>query len=433
MCTIALGKATPCYNLHMPKHVSRWLKKLGPGFITGAADDDPSGIATYTQVGAQFGLAQLWTAAVTLPCMIAVQEMSARIGLAAGQGLGAIIRKNYPRWVMWSFITLLIIANTLNIGADMGAMSEAVQLLIPRAPFVVIALGFTALILILEILVTYKTYVTILKWFAFTLLGYLITAIIVTTDWISLLTHAVLPTIHLKREFMLGLVAVLGTTISPYLFIWQSHEEVEEKIALGRTTVAARKGIATNEIKAMRQDVILGMSFSNLIMFCIIATAAAVFFRHGITDIQTSAQAARALEPLAGRFATLLFTLGIIGTGLLTIPILSASASYMIADACGWSNGLYKKFRHAHGFYGVITLSTLIGLLINFIGIGSIKALIFVAILNGLITPPLLIVMLAIANNKQLMGRHVNGRLSNVLVSVTIVGMTLAGTLMFVL
>lgn len=413
--------------------VSRWLKKLGPGFITGASDDDPAGIATYTQMGAQFGPAQLWTAAATLPCMIAVQEMSARIGLAAGTGLGTILRMHYSRWILWPFVTLLLIANTLNIGADLGAMADAARLLVPWIPFSIFALAFTILILVLEIFLTYKTYATVLKWLAFSLVSYLITVFLVINDWGSLLSRAVVPTVRLDRNFILGLVAIFGTTISPYLFIWQSHEEIEEEIAKGRKTLTSRKAAARGNIKAMRPDVIIGMTFSNVIMFCIMAIASVIFFCNGITDIQTSAQAARALEPLAGRFAATLFTVGILGTGLLAIPILSASAAYVFAGACGWSNGLYKKLGKAYGFYGVITISMFVGLALNFVGVNPIKALIYSSVLNGLITPPLLLVMLAIANNSGIMGRSVNSRTSNVCVGITILLMAFAGSLLFIL
>lgn len=412
----------------------RWfLNKLGPGFITGASDNDPSGIATYTSVGAQFGLGQLWTALFTLPLMIAVQEMSARIGMVTGDGVTATLRKRYARWILWAFIGLILIANTLNIGADLGAMADAAHLLVPEVSFPLFALFFTFLILTLEIFITYKTYATILKWFCLTLLGYVVTAFLVTADWKDVLFHTFLPTIIWNKEFLIGLIAIFGTTISPYLFIWQAHEEIEEEIAEGRDTLAKRRGATKKEIRRMQEDTASGMGFSQLVSYFIITTAALVFFRHGLTDIQSSAEAARALEPLAGHFAQLLYAVGIIGTGLVAVPVLSASASYAFADGFGWREGLYRKFRDAHGFYGVITLATLVGLAINFIGINPIKALIACAVVNGLITPFIIAIMLIVANNKKIMGKYVNGTISNALSVATILLMAAAGVLMFVL
>jgi NRAMP (natural resistance-associated macrophage protein)-like metal ion transporter len=417
----------------MNRVVRRVINKLGPGFITGSADDDPSGIATYTSVGAQFGLGQIWAAFISLPFMISVQEMCGRIGLVAGEGLGSILRKHYSRWLLWSFVVILLIANTINIGADLGAMADAAHLLIPVIPFPVFAILFTILILVLEIFITYKTYASVLKWLCFSLLSYVVTAFIVTTDWPNVLVHAVIPRITFSREYILALIAVLGTTISPYLFIWQTHEEVEEEIAGGRATLAERKGATAAEMKAMRTDTYSGMTFSNFMTFFIIATAAGTFYRHGMFDIQSTADAARALEPLAGRFAQLLYSVGILGTGLLAVPVLSASASYALADSFQWKQGLSKKFRDAHGFYGIITFSTLIGLLINFTGINPIKALIWAATLNGIVTPPLVAILLVVANNKRIMGKWTNGLWSNIFGIGTVVLMGIAVLLLFVL
>ena len=412
---------------------AKLLNRLGPGFITGASDNDPSGIATYTQVGAQFGLSMVWTSIFVLPFMTAVQEMSARIGMVAGDGVTMVLRNKYPKWLLWIFVVLILGANTLNIGADLGAMADSARLLAPQIPFPVLAIFFTLLTLVLEIFITYKTYANILKWFALTLLSYMFTALLVTTDWRDVISHAVIPTLSLNRDFILALVAVFGTTISPYLFIWQSHEEIEEEVAQGRTTTEMRKGATQKEMQRMRQDTVVGMTFSQIITFFIITTAALTFFRHGLYDIQTTAQAAQALEPLAGHFAKLLFAVGVIGTGLLAVPVLSASASYALSDAFHWSEGLYKKFREAHGFYGVITISTLIGLLINFVGINPIKALFWTAVVNGLVTPPIIAIMLLVANNKKIMGKFKNGWLSNTLCGITLCVMTLAAVLLFVL
>jgi NRAMP (natural resistance-associated macrophage protein)-like metal ion transporter len=417
----------------MPSAIRRLLQKFGPGFITGSSDDDPSGIATYTQVGAQFGLGQLWTVLLMFPLMTAVQEMSARIGMVAGDGVTMVLRSRYPRWVLWLFVSLLLIANTINIGADLGAMADSAHLLVPQIPFTVLAILFTFLILILEIFVTYKTYAAILKWFALSLLSYVFTAFLVTTNWPDVIAHLVIPSFQMTKDYVLAIVAVAGTTISPYLFIWQSHEEIEEEIALGRNTSKARKGATKAEIRSMREDTLIGMSFSQLVTFFIMTTAAMTFFRHGLFDIQTTSQAAQALEPLAGKYASILFAAGIIGTGLLAVPVLSASASYAMSDAFQWNEGLYRKFREAHGFYGVITVSTLVGLLINFIGINPIKALIWTAIVNGLITPPIIAIIIVVANNKKVMGRYTNGWLSNALCILTFVLTTIASVLVFVL
>lgn len=417
--------------MHNP--VRSVFRRLGPGFITGASDNDPSGIATYSQVGAQFGLGMLWTAIFSLPFMIAVQEMSARIGMVAGDGITKVLRTRYPKPLLWIFVSLLLVANTLNIGADLGAMADAAHLLLPQVPFTVLAIFFTLLILVLEIFITYKTYANILKWFAMTLFAYVLTAFIVQADWSEILTHALIPSFAFTRDSIMALVAIFGTTISPYLFVWQSHEEIEEEIAEGRTTSRQRKGATAIEIRNMRKDTVVGMGFSQFITFFIIATAAMTFFRNGLHDIQTAADAARALEPLAGNFAQILFAVGIIGTGLLAIPVLSASASYAMADALNWREGLSRKFRDAHGFYGIIIVSTLVGLLINFIGINPIKALIWAAVFNGLVTPPIIAIMLIVANNKKVMGKFVNGRWSNIFCGATLVLMTSIAVLLFLL
>lgn len=409
------------------------LKRLGPGFITGASDDDPSGIATYTQSAARFGYAQLWTAAWSLPFMIAIQEMTARLGMVTGQGLAATIRKRYPAWVLWLVVVLVFTANTVNIGANLGAMADATALLLPGAPVAVYAVGYAIVILLLEIFITYKTYANVLKWFALSLFSYVVTAAVVTVDWSVVVFHAVVPTFVLERDFILMLVAILGTTISPYLFLWQSSTEVEEEIAEGRTTLVRRRGASTKEIREMRADVAGGMTFSNLIMFFIMTTAAMAFFGNGLHDIGSSAEAARVLEPFAGRFASLVFAIGIIGTGLLAVPVLSASASYALSDALGWSGGLYKKLRQAHGFYGAITIATLVGLLMTFFGVNPIRALILAAALNGLVAPVLIFIILRLANDGRVMGRWTNGPLSNVLCWGTFAVMTVSAVLLFVL
>ena len=413
--------------------LKHFIARFGPGFITGAADDDPSGIATYTQTGAKFGYGLLWTSLFMLPMMSAIQEAVGRIGMVTGQGLTAVIRKRLPKWVLYVFVGLIVTANTINIGADLGAMSDAARLLVPNIPFTAMALIFTIVILALEIFVSYKAYAKILKWFSFALLSYAVTVIMVTQDWGALAQGLILPHFEFNGTFLMMIVALLGTTISPYLFVWQSNEEVEEEIAAGRTTVAQRRGATKAEMKDMRQDTFAGMFFSQAIMFCIVATAASTFFKHGLFDIQSSAQAAQALEPLAGRFASLVFAVGVIGVGLMAVPVLSASASYAMSEAFGWKEGLYKKFREAHGFYGVITISTLIGLLINYIGINPIQALIYAAVINGLATPPLIAIILKVANDKHIMGKWRNGWLSNSLCYFTLAATLVCAILMFVI
>ncbi|MFA5022407.1 MAG: Nramp family divalent metal transporter [Patescibacteria group bacterium] len=415
------------------KEKQSFWKKLGPGFITGASDDDPSGIATYTQVGAQFGFGQIWTVLLMWPLMVSVQEMVARIGMVTGQGISAVIKKNYAKWVIYLFVILILIANTVNIGADFGAMADSMHLILPQIPFVVFAIIFTILILVLEIFISYKTYAKILKWLALSLFSYLLTLLIVTGSWQEILFNTLVPHFIFSKEFILALTAVLGTTISPYLFVWQSNEEVEEEISIGRTSIFKRKGATKEEIVRMRKDTMIGMAFSQIITFCIIGTAANTFFKNGIFDIGSTAQAAQALEPLAGRFASLIFSIGIIGTGLLAIPVLSASAAYAFSEAFSWKEGLYKKLRDAHGFYGVITIATLVGLLINFIGINPIKALVLAAVLNGIVTPPLLAIILKVANNKKIMGQHKNGKLANALGICTLVFTAACVVLIFTL
>jgi len=419
-------------NDSAPKKERVW-DKLGPGFVTGASDDDPSGIATYTQVGAQFGLAQLWTTFVNLPLMIAIQEMVGRIGMVTGEGLVSILRKNYAKPIVWMVVALVFIANTINIGSDLGAMADSTRLLVPSIPFNLLLIAYTVLILILEIFLSYRTYASVLKWFAVSLLGYMLTAFIVTTDWHAILAAAFIPTFRLDRDFVTGFVALLGTTISPYLFIWQANEEIEEEIDAGRTTIKQRRGAATREIKKMRRDTAVGMTFSQSITFFILVTAAETFFVHGLHDIQTTAQAAEALRPLAGRFASYIFAFGIVGTGMLAVPVLSASASYALSEALRWNSGLYKKLKQAHGFYGAITIATLIGLLINFVGINPVKALYWTAVLNGIITPPLVLIILMVANNKKIMGKWANGRWSNFFGGLALLATTGAVVLFFTL
>ena len=324
---------------------------LGPGLTTGAADDDPAGIATYSQAGAAYGFKFLWTALLTFPFMAVVQEMCARIGLVTGRGLASVMRTHTPRWVLYVSTGLLFGANTFNIAADLGVMARAVQLLIP-ANFILLVVGFAVLSLYLEIFTTYKEYAKILKWLTLFLFSYVLTGLIVDINWQDALKATFLPSIELDRNAIILLTAILGTTISPYLFFWQTSQEVEAQIEEGKTTIKSREVLTTpNEIRKMRVDVWWGMLLSNLVMFFIIAVCAATLFTNGITNIEDASQAALALKPLAGNFSYLLFTLGIIGTGMLAIPVLAGSSSYAISEALGWREGLYRKFKQAHAFY----------------------------------------------------------------------------------
>ncbi|EKD85497.1 MAG: hypothetical protein ACD_38C00012G0011 [uncultured bacterium] len=405
-----------------------YWKSLGPGLTTGAADDDPSGITTYSQAGAQYGFNFLWLAGYTLPLMATVQEMCARIGLVTGRGLAANIRQYYPRWVLYIATSLLFFANTLNIGADLGAMAKATQLLFPSLSFTNLILGFTIISLSLQIFTTYEKYAKYLKWLALVLLAYVFSALTVNLNWNVLLQNAVWPTIVINRDQIFLITAVLGTTISPYLFFWQTSQEVEEQILDGKTTLKLRQEETTlQEVRSMRTDVWSGMFLSNLVMFFIIAACAATLNAAGITNITSAAQAAEALRPIAGDRVYLLFALGIIGTGMLAVPILAGSASYALSESFGWKFGLYRKLREANAFYGIIIIAMAIGLLINLLGFDPIKALIYTAVFNGLIAPVILIPIVLLSCNSKIMGRWVNGRLTTILGWLIVALMILAG------
>ena len=396
--------------------IKNFFKSAGPGFITGASDDDPSGIAVYSQTGSQFGYGQLWTALFSFPFMAAIQEMCGRIGLVTGKGLAGVIKKNYSKKILYFSVLVLLLANTINIGADLGAMASSGQLVFGIS-FIYWLLGITALTLVLEIFVSYKVYAKILKYFAFSLLSYVVVAFVVKQDWLQILVSTFVPTFALTKEYLFNIVAILGTTISPYLFFWQANEEVEEEVEK-RELKSMGAGIPKfkkKDINNLRTDTISGMFFSNLIMFFIIVTTASTLGVHGMFNIETADQAAQALRPIAGDFAYLLFALGIIGTGLLAVPVLAGSASYALSEVFKMKEGLYRKFKQAHGFYGVITIATVVGLLVNFIGVPSFKMLYYTAILNGLAAPPLMFIIMKISNNKKILGRYTNKKISNVL------------------
>lgn len=388
---------------------NNYWKNLGPGLTTGAADDDPSGIATYSQTGAQYGFQFLWLAGFTFPLMSIVQEMCARIGLVTGRGLAGNIRIHFPRWVLYLCTALLFFANTLNIGANIGAMAKSTQLIFPDISFSTLVLVFAIVGLGLQIYVPYERYAKYLKWLALILLSYVAVALMVDMNWGQLLKSAVIPSMSFSREQIFLVCAILGTTISPYLFFWQTSQEVEESILKGQTSLKLRQeAVSKKEIKIMRQDVWSGMFLSNLVMFFIIAACAATLFDNGIHNIQTAADAAAALKPIAGDKAYWLFALGIIGTGMLAIPVLAGSASYAMSEAFGWKTGLYRKLREANAFYGIIIIATLIGVALNFVGIDPIKALIFSAVVNGLVAPVILATIVILSMNKKVMGEWVN-------------------------
>lgn len=387
---------------------------MGPGFITGASDDDPSGIGTYAQTGAQFGYTQLWTAFFSFPFMTIVQEMCGRIGMVTGKGLAGVIKTHYAKSVLYVAVLLLVVANTINIGADLGAMASSAQLLV-GIPFIYWLLGLTIVVLLLEIFIPYPVYARILKYLTFSLFAYIIAAFAIKQDWSKIVYATFIPTLSFNKDYLLNIVAILGTTISPYLFFWQADEEVEEEIEHHKLR-AMGKGIPrvnNRDIGEMRFDTIVGMFFSNLVMFFIIVTTASTLGSHGINTIQTADQAASALRPIAGDFAFLLFAAGIIGTGLLAVPVLAGSAAYALSETFNWKEGLGKSFTQAHGFYGVITLATLIGLLVNFTPIKPFQMLYYTAILNGICAPPLLVLIMLIGSNKKIMGKYTNGPLSN--------------------
>ncbi len=399
--------------------IKRFLKILGPGLVTGASDDDPSGIATYSQAGAKFGFATLWTALITFPLMAAIQEMCARIGLVTKQGLTSNIRTNYPKAILYIMIVFTFPAVILNIGADLAGMGAVANLIIPGIPSYAFTIGFTILLMALIIYLPYKKISSILKYLCLSLFVYLLIPFLVKQDLREILRHTFIPTIKFDKEFISILVAILGTTISPYLFFWQAIMEAED-------IKHKKKNLFVNKrmIQSMETDVKFGMFFSNLVMYFIILTTASVLFQNGIREITTVEQAAKALEPLAGSSSYLLFALGVIGTGLLAIPVLSGCLSYMLSETFNWKGNLDKKYYQAKPFYWVIIVSLLIGLAINFIGISPVKALLYTAILYGISSPVLIAVILHISNNKKVMKEYTNGKWSNILGVITLLFMT---------
>ena len=410
--------------------VRRFFGALGPGLITGAADDDPSGIATYSVTGAQLGTSLLWTAFISWPFMAMVQMMCARIGMVTGHGLAGALRKKFPRWTLVVAAFALLAANTINIGADLLGMSDAAEMLtgLNSHWFVVL---FGVAIAWATVRMRYTHIAGTLKWLALFLFAYVITAVHIGPDWGAVARDAFIPSLPRSSLGWAALVAILGTTISPYLFFWQASQEVEEEKAMGRRMLIRRTGATSKELATRRLDVGVGTFFSNLVMFFIILTTALVLHRHGITNIETSRQAAEALKPLAGRFAALLYTVGLIGTGLLAIPTLSGSAAYAFAETFGWRQGLDQKLRNARYFYAVVIASTALGILMDFVNINAVKALFWTAVINGLLAPFLLMAILIAASDRKLMNGQPSSWLSRVLVGLITLAMFGAAMGMF--
>lgn len=398
------------------KGFGRFMRIIGPGVVTGAADDDPSGIATYTQAGAQFGLQLPWTMLFTYPLMTAVQEACARVGAVTGKGLAAIIRDNYSKKVLFPVVLLVVAANTFNIGSDIGAMAASTQLIIPWLSFPVLAVGFAVLMLLLEIFVPYRMYVRILKWLALALFSYFITAFLVYVPWFDVLKATLIPHIEFNQEFLYMIVAIFGTTISPYLFFWQASNVVEDEISEHRL---AQKGgipkISKRYLRRLRIDTVVGMLFSNVTAWFIIVVGAVVLGSHGITNVGSAADAAKAIEPLvqgfpnAGYISKVIFAVGVIGIGLLSVPVLAGSSSYAIAETFNWKEGLFRRFKQAREFYIIIVIGTLVGLSFNFIGLDPIKALIFTAVFNGIAAVPLIFFIAKLSSRKDIMGDYKSG------------------------
>jgi len=419
------------------KNFNRFLRILGPGIVTGAADDDPSGIATYSQAGARYGFGFLWVFPIMYPLLMAVQESCSRIGAVTGKGLATVIKENYSKKLLYMSILLVVVANTINIGADLGAMAATTQLFV-KLPFELLAIMYAIIIILLVVFVSYKKYAKILKWLAIVLLAYPVTALLVGQNWAELFrnTFAVMPTINADTIYIL--VGILGTTISPYLFFWDTSEVVEEEIAHHRLSETGKiPRVNKHFLRNIRLDNFMGMTLATVTAWFIVVACASVLFKNGIHNIETAADAARALEPLvqgfpyAGLIAKIIFSIGIIGIGLLAVPVLAGSSAYAIIETLGWKEGLYRKFSKAIGFYVVIIVATIVGLVINFVGIDPIQALIFTAVFNGIAAVPLLWMIARVGNNSKIMGVYKNGAVSNIFVRIALAVMTLAVLALF--
>jgi NRAMP (natural resistance-associated macrophage protein)-like metal ion transporter len=414
-----------------PLRVHQFFSELGPGLITGAADDDPSGISTYSVTGASFGYAPLWTALFSFPLMVSVQLMCARLGMVSGLGLAGVIRRQYPRWVLWGACSLLIFANVVNIGADLGGMADATEMVTGVNSLVWTPI-YAILIISLLFWTSYRFIAKVFKWLTLVLFAYVITAFLAHPDWRAVLYSTLVPHVEWSSAYLATFVGILGTTISPYLFFWQSSQEVEEERKRGRQTVAEREGATAEELRKSRTDVITGMFFSNLVMYFIILTTAATLHAHGKTTIDTAQQAAEALKPLAGNGAYLLFTLGLIGTGMLAVPVLAGAAAYAVAEASNWRGTLEDKPRLAKKFYAIVASSMILGLALDYAGFNAVKMLFWSAVLNGVLAPPLIVLVVLLTSSRKVMGDHVNPPVLRWLGWVTAAVMAVAAVAMFV-
>ena len=392
-----------------------YFHRIGPGLITGAADDDPSGIGTYSQVGAAFGFTMLWSTFAALPLAVAVQEATARLGLFSGKGLAALIKEQFPRWVLYVALVLVVSANSFNIGADLGSMAAATRLIVPL-PHVSLVVAFAVLMAIIEIVLPYHQYSRVLKWLCVSLLSYIAVLFIINVSWVDVASEIVSPSITFNKTTIAALIALFGTTISPYLFFWQTSEEVEELNNEGERT--ADDGDAVGHLRAMRGDVVAGMSSGVIVMFAIMVTSAATLGTAGIRTVSTAEQAAMALEPLAGSAAKYLFALGIVGTGLLAIPVLAGSTSYALAETFGWREGLSLKLSQARAFYMVIVVSMCLGMVMNLVGLDPVRALYWSAILNGVAAPPLIVMIWVLSRRESVLGKRRSGGLSSTFVGL---------------
>jgi len=414
-----------------PNRLKRFLKALGPGLITGASDDDPSGIGTYAVAGASVGYSVLWTALVTLPLMATVQFICAKIGMVSGQGLAGVLRRHYPRALLYPAVSALLVANTINAGADIGAIAAGINIIVP-IPIIWMIVPLVIVILALQILCSYRVIANIFKWLTLALFAYIGSSLFAKPDAAVVLRATLIPSISLDSTFLTTLVAILGTTISPYLFFWQSSQEVEEEVHMGRTRLWQRRGATDSELKYAAVDVITGMFFSVVVMYCIMLSTAATLHQTGQTEIKSAADAAQALRPLAGDAAGVLLAFGLIGTGFLAVPILTGSAAYAMSEAFGWRYGLDENPGRAKQFYGVIIAATVVGMCINFAGINPIDALFWTAVLNGFVAPPLMVVIMLVANNRRIMQNRTNGRLTNTLGWLATIAMFTAAIAMVV-
>jgi NRAMP (natural resistance-associated macrophage protein)-like metal ion transporter len=426
-------KPTKRHRRHraVQRQFRRFFNQLGPGLITGAADDDPSGISTYSVTGAAFGYAPLWTALFSFPLMTAVQMMCARLGLVTGEGLAGVIRGHYPRWVLWSACALLVIANTVNIGADLGGMGKVTEMITGISSFVWTPI-YALVIASLLIWSSYYTIARIFKWLTLVLFSYVVAAFLAKPDWAAVIRSTLIPHVEWTGDYWATLVGLFGTTISPYLFFWQASQEVEEERSEGRLMVEARKGATDFELRKSRNDTVTGMFFSNLIMYFIILTTAATLHAHGKTTISTAQDAAEALRPLAGNGAYWLFSLGLIGAGMIGVPVLAGSSAYAVSEGAVWPGSLADRVGLSRGFYAIIGVGLALGLSLNYAGFNAVSMLFWSAVLNGVLAPPLIVIVLLLTSNRAVMGERANPAWLATLGWVTVAVMSLATCAMFI-